>query len=165
MCCGWCRRFGSPFPSHNTFRSCACFTSYFPQILTDPVFTAGLSTYLAAFSYSSTTEDDLFLHLEVATPPLLYLKPLDTCTWPPPGGGPGGRGVAPGGGAGWQSGGNSEALDQPGRAPACYCNVRKAQSLLVGGSIGRSAQLPEGVMCHFPSSGSHGRPSRRSGHV
>ena len=37
-----------------------------PQILTDEVFTAGLSTYLAAFSYSSTTEDDLFLHLEVA---------------------------------------------------------------------------------------------------
>ena len=35
------------------------------QILTEEAFTAGLSSYLAAFAYSSTTEDDLFFHLEV----------------------------------------------------------------------------------------------------
>lgn len=48
------------------------------EILTDEVFTAGLSTYLAAFSYSSTTEDDLFLHLEAAA--------LEGGTWPQEGG-------------------------------------------------------------------------------
>ena len=36
-----------------------------PQILTERVFNAGLRTYLSAFAYGTTTEDDLFFHLEV----------------------------------------------------------------------------------------------------
>ena len=36
-----------------------------PQMLTEQVFNAGLRTYLSAFVYSTTTEDDLFFHLEV----------------------------------------------------------------------------------------------------
>ena len=47
-----------PFP--NLHLLCLLF-----QILTEEAFTAGLSSYLAAFAYSSTTEDDLFFHLEV----------------------------------------------------------------------------------------------------
>ena len=35
------------------------------QILTEDVFTTGLSSYLVAFAYNSTTEDNLFFYLEV----------------------------------------------------------------------------------------------------
>ena len=38
-----------------------------PQILTERVFNAGLRTYLSAFAYGTTTEDDLFFHLEVSS--------------------------------------------------------------------------------------------------
>merc|ERR1719400_825936 len=48
------------------------------MILTEEAFTAGLSSYLAAFAYSSTTEDDLFFHLEAAA--------MEIGTWPQPGG-------------------------------------------------------------------------------
>jgi aminopeptidase N len=48
------------------------------QILTEPAFTAGLTTYLAAFAYSTTTEEDLFLHLGAAA--------LEAGVWPQAGG-------------------------------------------------------------------------------
>ena len=68
---------------------------FFFQILTEEAFTAGLSSYLAAFAYSSTIEDDLFFHLEVT----FYLEvafslavnyfqeaAMEIGTWPQPGG-------------------------------------------------------------------------------
>lgn len=48
------------------------------QILTEPAFTAGLTTYLAAFAYQTTTEEDLFLHLGAAA--------LGAGVWPQAGG-------------------------------------------------------------------------------
>jgi len=48
------------------------------EILTEQVFNAGLRTYLATFAYSTTTEDDLFFHLEAAA--------LEAEVWPQAGG-------------------------------------------------------------------------------
>merc|ERR1719400_439781 len=49
-----------------TYLKGGSFNRMVSEILTEEAFTAGLSSYLATFAYSSTTEDDLFFHFEEA---------------------------------------------------------------------------------------------------
>merc|ERR1712192_17603 len=44
----------------------ASFLRMVSEILSEQVFNAGLRSYLSAFAYATTTEDDLFFHLEAA---------------------------------------------------------------------------------------------------
>jgi len=56
----------------------ASFLRMVSEILTEQVFNAGLRSYLSAFAYATTTEDDLFFHLEAAA--------TESGVWPESGG-------------------------------------------------------------------------------
>ena len=120
--------FSPTFPPHLVFLDLSSLLSSPPQppplpssqMLTNSAFTTALSAYLSAFSYSSTTEDDLFLYLEVWS--LLFLLHS------PPGSLPGSRFLAPGRRSTWLPGGDSQDLDSAGWLASSHCQVGQTET-------------------------------------